>query len=293
VGDDRTLSLIAVYYSEAMVAESHGFSPSAGKPKAVVASWRAKGFAVEILAPEPASRADFYRAHDSIYVDSVLDLTSENGFANRSASVANSLPYTSGAMLSAAKAAIANGSVAAAPCSGFHHAGFDFGGGFCTFNGLMVAATALHARGLADRVGILDFDQHYGDGTEDIRCKLKLDWIKHITAGKTYRRPSQALKFLSCIPDMVWEMRDCDVILYQAGADPHVDDPLGGWLTTAQLAARDQIVFSSAKAIGVPVAWNLAGGYQTPLSRVIAIHDNTMAACTSVYSECGVWEVTL
>jgi hypothetical protein len=28
---------------------------------------------------------------------------------------------------------------------------------------------------------------------------------------------------------------DCDVILYQAGADPHIEDPLGGWLTWTKL----------------------------------------------------------
>jgi hypothetical protein len=36
-------------------------------------------------------------------------------------------------------------------------------------------------------------------------------------------------------------MADCDVLLYQAGADPHINDPLGGWLTTAQLRERDRI----------------------------------------------------
>jgi hypothetical protein len=35
--------------------------------------------------------------------------------------------------------------------------------------------------------------------------------------------------------------------------------------------------------IKVPVAWNLAGGYQTPLSKVLSIHENTMKECASVY----------
>ena len=78
-------------------------------------------------------------------------------------------------------------------------------------------------------------------------------------------------------------MRDCDVILYQAGADPHVDDPLGGWLTTEQLRERDRRVFESAQRLGVPIAWNLAGGYQEPLSKVLEIHDNTMRECERVY----------
>ncbi|OZB47637.1 MAG: hypothetical protein B7X60_05745 [Polynucleobacter sp. 39-45-136] len=80
-------------------------------------------------------------------------------------------------------------------------------------------------------------------------------------------------------------MRGCDVILYQAGADPHINDPLGSWLTTAQLFERDLLVFQAAAELGIPVAWNLAGGYQTPLRRVLEIHDNTMRACAGAHLE--------
>ncbi len=85
------------------------------------------------------------------------------------------------------------------------------------------------------------------------------------------------------MPQMVAGMKDCDVILYQAGADPHIDDPLGGWLTTRQLFERDQHVFESAAELGIPVAWNLAGGYQTPLRKVLTIHDGTMMACVATH----------
>ena len=74
-------------------------------------------------------------------------------------------------------------------------------------------------------------------------------------------------------------MRGCDVILHQAGADPHIDDPVRGWLTTAQLFERDRRVLGAAQGVGMPVAWNLAGGYQWPLRKVLDIHDNTMRAC--------------
>lgn len=33
----------------------------------------------------------------------------------------------------------------------------------------------------------------------------------------------------------------------------------------------------------IPVVWNLAGGYQTPLRKVLDIHDNTMKACEDTY----------
>lgn len=55
------------------------------------------------------------------------------------------------------------------------------------------------------------------------------------------------------------------------------------WLTTDQLFRRDLAVFRVLKDLVIPVAWNLAGGYQEPLRKVLDIHDNTMRACHAVY----------
>lgn len=78
------------------------------------------------------------------------------------------------------------------------------------------------------------------------------------------------------------------MLIYQAGADAHIDDPLGGWMTTAQLKRRDEIVFETAARIGLPVAWDLAGGYQKDatggIPAVLEIHRNTMRLCTQVHS---------
>jgi acetoin utilization deacetylase AcuC-like enzyme len=82
-------------------------------------------------------------------------------------------------------------------------------------------------------------------------------------------------------------MQDCDVILYQAGADPHIDDPLGGFLTTQQLRERDRLVFETANLLGVPIAWNLAGGYPAnndgDIQTVLDIHNNTMLECVAAF----------
>jgi acetoin utilization deacetylase AcuC-like enzyme len=283
----RIVELLPVCFCPAMVADSGSFSPSAAKPAAVVESWRRLNIPMTVIEPLPASGEDLVRAHDPAYVDGVLSGRINNGFGNRSAAVAASLPFTSGAMLCAARAALRNGCVAAAPCSGFHHASHAHGGGFCTFNGLMVAALALKAAGEADRVGILDFDNHYGDGTDQIISRLNIDWITHTSAGKAYFHSADAGRFLAAIPETIETMRDCDVILYQAGADAHIDDPLGGWLTTEQLFERDRRVFQAAHALGIPVAWNLAGGYQTPLRKILDIHDNTLRACGAEYLAAG------
>src|SRR5204863_13004 len=79
--------------------------------------------------------------------EDALALRRNNGFSNRSVSVASSLPYTTGAMVTAARYVLENGGVACAPCSGFHHAGFDRPSGYCTFNGLVVTAMKLKKEG--------------------------------------------------------------------------------------------------------------------------------------------------
>lgn len=281
------MKTLPIFFSNRMVADSSSYSPSAGKPSQVVASWKGLGLPLEFHAPEPITTAEFALAHDSKFVRAVLERRAENGFGNRSAQVAASLPYTSGAMRSAARHAWRNGGVAVAPCSGFHHAGWSSVAGFCTFNGLMITAAALHAEG-AERIGILDCDHHEGDGTDDIITRLGAEaWVHHFTTGAHYRRPKDANAFFARLPEILSSFADCDVVLYQAGADPHLEDPLGGWLTTADLLERDRRVFEAMSQMQVPVAWNLAGGYQREadgsIPKVLEIHDNTLRASAEVY----------
>jgi acetoin utilization deacetylase AcuC-like enzyme len=185
-------------------------------------------------------------------------------------------------MLDAAICAFDEG-IACAPVSGFHHARWDRWGGFCTFNGLMVTAISMLSE--IPKVGILDCDHHYGDGTNDIIQKLKL-WhrVRHFTYGRKSWEPEF---FLSQLKGIVGSFADCGILLYQAGADPHENDPLGGNMSTEQLRQRDQIVFETCKRKGIPLVWNLAGGYQRDkhgsIRPVLDIHDNTMIECLSVY----------
>ena len=283
---------IPVFYTPKMVANFCSFSPSAGKPEQVVDAWQQLGLNIEMIEPSAVSVEQLKAVHRPYYVDQVLAGQVKNGFGNSSPEVAESLRYTSGSMLAAAREAIQNRKVAVAPCSGFHHAGYTSAFGYCTFNGLMVAALALHAEGVASRVGILDFDMHYGDGSVELIKHHQADsWIEHYTSGREYESAFQANDFMARIPERVADMSDCDVILYQAGADPHVHDPLGGFLTTAQLRERDRLVFATAHSLGIPVAWNLAGGYQVAsdggIQAVLDIHNNTMLECIAVYQTSG------
>jgi acetoin utilization deacetylase AcuC-like enzyme len=278
-----------VYYRSEQVADGNQgrFSPSAAKPKKVFQDWLNHLLKIEVKKPFPVSRKDLYEAHDKKYVDGVLDGEISNGFGDTGQDVIDSLPFTVGSMVAATKHAFKTGEPAAALCSGFHHAGWDFGGGFCTFNGLIVAALAAKKAG-AKKVGILDCDYHYGNGTDDIIKRKKWKWLKHFTAGHIFCGGSQAEMFLDNLENVIksnfW---DCDVLIYQAGSDPFIGDPLGGFLTIEQLKKRDEIVFKTAKKMRLAVAWNLAGGYtkdeKGDIPLVLEIHRNTAQACIDAW----------
>lgn len=278
--------MIPVFFSpEQVVTEDVGVSPSAKKPTLVLESWMENGFPITVFPTTPATTADFHRAHDHEFVHGVLTCQIANGFGGRHPSVAASLPWTSGSMLTAARFLIQKGlPVAVSPTSGFHHASFSAALGFCTFNGLMVTALALRADGLRGRIGILDLDEHYGNGTDDILDKVGERNVEHYTFGGDNIHSTGGEAWLCRLPDIVARFAGCAIVLFQAGADPHEEDPFSrGILSTDQLYRRDQVVFQGLRQMGVPVVWNLAGGYQTPLRKVLDIHDNTMRACVEVY----------
>jgi len=341
---------ILTFYCPEMNGDEQS-SPSATKPRLVRRALTEANIPVTVFKPEPVTPETLSLAHDPEFVKDVLSLETENGFGTRSEEIARSLPYTTGAMLSAATAAVkgqlhsfelplsqaerakldrrasragvdpsvlirralfgsdrgrpeAAGPVAALS-SGFHHAGYDSCGGFCTFNGLMVTAMALLRRHESvSRVAIIDADQHYGDGTDDIIERLHEegarfhgpkgpavveDAIFHYTFGGEFHTPHQAKEYLARMRSLEGDLATFkpDVLLYQAGADAHRDDPLGGVLSTEELFERDKILFGITRRLEIPVAWNLAGGYQREpdgsIPKVLEVHVNTFRAALAEY----------
>lgn len=216
---------------------------------------------------------ELLKVHSKEYVKGVLSGAKPNGFGTRDTEAAESCLYTSGAMLKGVELAT-SGISSCVPVSGFHHAGYDYGGGFCTFNGLALAAVKAEELGM--QAGILDLDMHYGDGTVDIFSFIAKEYPHYTYGGTTFAEKGKGKLFLGKLPSILERVfGKCDVLLYQAGADPHVNDPLGGCLTTGELRKRDQIVFEFCASRGMPVVWDLAGGYQNPLSKVLEVHTNT------------------
>jgi acetoin utilization deacetylase AcuC-like enzyme len=268
--------MLKVFYSKNQsVRANSSFSPSAGKPEHVVYSWKECGQAFEISSFDPVTREDLKLVHDPGYVDGVLDLTRSNGFGNKSPEVAVALPWVAGSMVAATLHAFKNKTVAISPTSGAHHAHYRNGGGYCTFNFLVLAALKAHEAG-ARKVGIIDLDCHYGDGTQNIISTLKLDFIKHYTFGGDPLIHQDPALWLKKLPEVVSTFSDCDLIIYNAGVDSHIDDPLGGYLRTEQIEERDSIVLNPMREKFIPTVISLAGGYQRDesgnISKVLELH---------------------
>lgn len=278
--------MIVFYDKSQSVSANDSFSPSAQKPAQVVKSWKRLGIPYEERTFAPLTAEEIALAHDPDYVADVLACKRANGFNNKSLEVAKALPWVCGSMATAALHSFNTGETAFSPTSGAHHAGFSHGGGFCTFNFLIISSILAHRNG-AKRVGIIDLDRHYADGSDDIIRKLDLSFITHYTFGaQSVSKGLSAERWLASLSDDLQQFSGCDLLLFNGGVDAHELDPLGGILTTGQMARRDHIVFSVAHTLGIPICVSLAGGYQKTdsgsIAPVLRLHDTTFATAWSI-----------
>jgi acetoin utilization deacetylase AcuC-like enzyme len=269
---------------------------------------------VRVEAPAAIEPDALLRVHTAAYVEAVRTgeprALAESQKFPWSPALWPSVLLTNGGALAAAARALDDG-LAAALASGFHHAHADHGEGFCTFNGLVVAAEALREAGRVARVAVLDLDLHYGNGTASL-CATR-PWLFNCSIygndyfqNKPYRdvenlrhtdgpnHVSFALpngSGLEALLDALERGAKAllaygrpDLVLYQAGADPYKEDPYSPLdLDLPHLRERDRWVFAWARREGLPLAWTLAGGYTPDLSKVVAVHLGSFDAARSVY----------
>jgi acetoin utilization deacetylase AcuC-like enzyme len=257
---------------------------------------------------EPASREQLIRVHTPEYVDSIFKLAPESGLVQLDGDTAMN-KFTLAAALHAAGAAVnavdlvMSGQVENAFCCvrpPGHHAGRSGASGFCIFNNVAVgAAHALQQHGL-QRVAILDFDVHHGDGTEDI-----FHDEPQVMLCSTFRHPFYPYKGAESGNDHIinvplaartkgTEFREAvtehwlpalaqfqpEFIFVSAGFDAHYEDDMGGlalkesdylWITETV----KQIARQHAKGRIVSV---LEGGYSLhALGRCVMTHVKSLS----------------
>jgi len=246
---------------------------------------------ITIQRPHRAEVSELVLAHSETYIEDVFARRVGAGVSVTDKSVL-SVRYSTGGIIEAALEAAGSGGNSGSASSGLHHARRDGGYGFCTFNGLAVAARVVGhewAESGEDqpRIHIVDLDAHCGGGTWDIlkgddnvTCSDvsvdrydeytpdRGDWVlSHVTDPERYLKTVQR-----SLPE-----RSFDLVLYNAGMDPWEGSGVGGLegITAEMLAERDAMVFEWARTFKSPVAFVFAGGYGD-LDAIAALHAGTV-----------------
>jgi acetoin utilization deacetylase AcuC-like enzyme len=206
-----------------------------------------------------------------------------------------------GGTILAAQLALQQG-LACNTAGGTHHAFPTYGSGFCIFNDLAVAARVVQTQNLARKILIVDLDVHQGDGTAYIfrqdptvftfsmHCQVNFPGTKQTsdldvplavgTEDRDYLHTLQAY-----LPDLLSQVKP-DLVLYDAGVDPHQDDLLGKLALTDQgLYDREVYVLRTCLAGGYPVASVIGGGYGQDLNAVVYRHSLLHRAAAQVFAE--------
>lgn len=268
----------------------------------------AAGAAFEFIEPHAATDEEILRVHERGYVGRVMAGTLSPaevrriGFPWSESLVARSLRST-GAAVDAAAAALENG-IAASLAGGTHHAGTDWGEGYCVFNDTAVAAREMQARGMVGRVVILDLDVHQGNGTAQIFATDRTVFTVSVHGERNFplrKHPGDLdigledgadddtyLAAVDAAIDGALGGPTPDLILYIAGADPYEGDRLGRLsVSRVGLLERDRRVLGAAWSARVPVGIVCGGGYCADIGSIVEIHAGTMLLAAAMLATGG------
>ncbi|MEM1552984.1 MAG: histone deacetylase family protein [Candidatus Bathyarchaeia archaeon] len=128
---------------------------------------------LKIVEPKPVSKEELLRVHTEDYVNLIFRLAEESRPYDIETPVSPSILEAAllivGGAIECGKAIFSGVAKHAISLGGgYHHAGRDYGGGFCLFNDIAVLVEFLRAEKGVKRFLILDYDVHFGNGTSDI-----------------------------------------------------------------------------------------------------------------------------
>jgi acetoin utilization deacetylase AcuC-like enzyme len=187
---------------------------------------------------------------------------------------------------------------------GFHHAFPGHGEGFCAINDIAVAVRRLQHDKAIQRAMVVDCDVHHGNGTAAIFAGDLSVFTLSIHQFNNYpsEKPPSSLdihladgigdaEYLQRLTNgyrAALTMFKPELVLYVAGADPYMEDQLGGIsLTFDGLKERDRLVIWTALTHHIPVAIVLAGGYAQSVEDTVTIHANTAEVARDVLLKVG------
>jgi acetoin utilization deacetylase AcuC-like enzyme len=274
--------------------------PHPERPERLRAAERAvaeSGAHVLPLAAREPSEEELTRVHDPRYVEELGRLAGRQGYLDEDTYLAPgsiaAARRAAGAALSVVDAILAgevSRAVALVRPPG-HHARPAQAMGFCLLNNVAIAAAHARARGI-ERVLILDWDVHHGNGTQEMFFADPLvlyaslhQWPFYpgtinvpLSAGAAH--DEYAAAFQRVILPVV-DAYAPELVLVSAGFDAHASDPLASMRLEARSYAMmtQHLVRTSAKSARGRIALMLEGGYD------LAALQASIGACLEVLSE--------
>jgi len=276
----------------------------------------------DFLEPAPASDEDILLVHTPEYVQKLRTgaLSAAEEWQMEvpySRELVQAYWLCAGGTILAAQHALEDGA-AFNLSGGFHHAFPDHGEGFNLIHDVAVAIRRLQKDARLRTAMTVDCDVHHGNGTAAIFGVLNA--VTSPRPAPPYLRESPARDVFTIslhqennypawkppssidvgLPDgigdgeyLAWLEKALflglrrfqpDLICYLAGSDPYRRDLLGGLsMSIAGLGRRDELVFRTARARGIPVLALPAGGYAHEVRDTVTIHANTILAAREVF----------
>lgn len=249
-----------------------------------------------LFNPEPVSEDIILLTHEKTYWEQLRDLTLSAkdqrriGFPLNAQLLERELRITQGT-IDAAHFAMGNG-IAFNVAGGTHHAGSNWGEGFCLLNDQAITANYLLNKKLAKRILIIDLDVHQGNGTAEIfqNEPRVFTFSMHGDKNFPFRKEISSLdvplndgvqdeEYLSSLNvnlKNAFEMAKPDFVFYLSGVDVLATDKLGKLaLSKAACKERDRIVLQACKDKNIPVQVSMGGGYSVDIRDIVDAHCNT------------------
>lgn len=258
----------------------------------------------DFFEPKPIDSSIIHLTHDPDYLSHLKNLTLDAKEARR-------IGFPLSKQLIAREIQIAGGTIECAIhalkygaalniAGGTHHAYTNRGEGFCLLNDQAIAANYLIAKGLVQKVLVLDLDVHQGNGTAEIFQENDQVYTISVHGAKNYPfkkelsdwdlplqdgvEDQEYLALLQIIIDKIPTVFSPDFIFYQSGVDGLLQDRLGRLnLSLEGLKTRDEMVFQFAKQRKIPIVVCMGGGYAEKVSDVVDAHVNTFKVARDSY----------
>ncbi|HVW12681.1 MAG TPA: histone deacetylase [Mucilaginibacter sp.] len=183
---------------------------------------------------------------------------------------------------------------------GTHHAGTNWGEGFCLLNDQAISANYLLNNKLVSSILIIDLDVHQGNGTAQIfeNEPRVFTFSMHGANNFPYRKETSDLDI--ALPDntgdeeylallqqalhVLIERQKPDFIFYLSGVDVLATDKLGKLsLSKEGCKERDRLVLELCKSYKIPVQISMGGGYSTNIRDIVEAHCNTYRLAHDLY----------